>query len=138
MTHYDYQLAAGHDNSGNLANVETTLPAYNDRQTFFPRGRGEFNDGILKILADGTTARVGFKSFNWPVDILTYEQWDYLQSNYCTGSGISGPVTVRTRLVDGTYANYNATMILPDPPDTDRRFVAMRNVSIRFIHAEAI
>lgn len=138
MSRYDYQIASGWDQEANFDNVEDILPEYATHQSFFPKGRGNFDDGTLRIRADGQIYTTGFAGFNWPVDILTYAQWAYLQTNYCTGgTGYSGKVTVRTRLIGGTYANYNAIMILPKPPDEDKRWIAMRNVVIRFTRVES-
>lgn len=139
MARYDYQLAVGHNNAAGLTNVETTIPSYQTHQTFFPRGRGMFDDGILRVRSDGLLYTAGFASFVWEVDVLEYAQWAYLQTTYTTGGNTySGQVTARTRLIGGTYANYNATMILPKPPDEDKKFVAMRNVEIRFTRAVAL
>jgi hypothetical protein len=138
MARYDYKLATGYDNEAGFTNVEDALPTYNGRQTFYPVGRANFDEGTLRVRADGEIYAAGFDSFVWELNILTYAQWAYLQTNYCTGgTGYSGLVTARTRLIGGTYSNYNAVMHLPKPPEEEKKFVAMRNVIIRFVQAEA-
>lgn len=139
MARYDYQLAAGNDNEAGLQNVEVVIPAYNQRTTFYPRGRGNYDEGIVRIRADGTAYITGYASITWPLNVLTYTQWAYLQTNYCTGgTGLSGKVTVRTRIPAGTYANYNAVMILPKLSEQDKIFGAIQSTEIRFVHLEAL
>lgn len=138
MTFQDYQLAAGHDNAGGLTNVETTIPA-SQQQTFLPQGRGNFDEGVLRVRGDGLTYLTGFQAFSWPLDVLPYAQWDFMRTTYTTGgNSFSGKVTVRTRLIDGTYANFNALLHLPEPPDETKKFVALRDTEILFTRAVAI
>ncbi len=139
MAIFDYQWVSGFDNAGSLVNVEDDVPRHLSKQLFYPQGRANFDDGMVRIRADGLSYTTGFKSFTWPLNVLTYAQWAYIQTNYATGGiGLSGKMTVRTRLIGGTYANYNAILILPNPPDENKRFVALRNTELRFARAVAI
>lgn len=138
MTVYEYKLASGYDNEAGFQNVETAIPAYANRVSFYPHGRGNFDEGIMRIRGDGTTYFTGFQSFTWPLDFLSYAQWAYLQTTYCTGgTGLSGKVTVATRLPGGTYANYNAVMILPKLKEADKLYGGIKKTEIKFVRAES-
>jgi len=138
MPIYEYKLASGYDNEAGFVNVETAFPTYTGRVSFYPRGRGNFDEGIMRIRADGTLYLTGFQSFTWPLHFLSYTQWAYAQTTYCTGgTGLSGKVTVATRLPAGTYANYNAVMILPKLSEADKLFGGIKDAEIKFVRAES-
>lgn len=138
MAFQEYKLATGYDNEAGFDNVEDVFPTYANKQSFYPRGRPKFDEGVLRIRADGTVYFTGFQSFAWPLDFLSYDQWVYAQTNYCTGgTGLSGLVTAATRLPSGSYSNYNAVMILPKMSESDVNFGGILKTEIRFIRAEA-
>lgn len=138
MAIYEYKLASGYDNEAGFQNVETIIPKYTNRVSFYPKGRGNFDEGIMRFRADGSVYFTGYQSFTWPLDLLTYAQWVYLQTNYCTGgTGLSGKVTVATRIPVGTYSNYNAIMILPKLSESDKLYGGIKHTEIKFVHAEA-
>jgi hypothetical protein len=138
MAIYQYQLASGHDNEAGFQNVEDIIPKYRNQKSFYPRGRPKLDEGVLRMRADGTVYFTGHHNFTWPVDFLSYAQWSYFQTNYCTGgTGLSGKVTVSTRLPAGGYTNYNAVMILPKMSEADVNYGGLVNTEIRFVHAEA-
>lgn len=139
MAFQDYQIAAGYNNAGGLQNVEDILPLANNRQTFLAKGWGNIDEGIERERADGTTYTTGFTIITWQLSVLSIEQWAYLQTNYSTGgNSLSGLVTIRTRVTNKTYANYNAVMKLPKLSEFDKEFGIMRNAEIRFVRAEAL
>jgi hypothetical protein len=138
MSFQEYKIAAGYDNEAELQNVEYVIPGYSDRISFYPRGRGNFDEGIMRTRSDGSVYFTGYQSFTWPLDFLSYSQWIYLQTNYCSGgTGLSGKVTVSTRLPNGTYANYNAVMILPKLKEADKLYGGIKGTEIKFLWAEA-
>lgn len=139
MAFQNYQIAAGWNAAGSLANIETAFPKYQNKPLIVRARR--FNEGIKRIRGDKQRSTSGFQSFVWFCKVLSVAQWNYFQDNYSSGgSSYSGKVTVRTRKSDDTYANFNAVMHLPDPSEMDSSLIgdAYRNVEIRFVVEAAL
>lgn len=132
MPLYSFQLAAGHNNAAGLANVETTFGA-----PFWPLV--VWDRGVRFERADSQITRVGFLAFDWQLDVLTFAQRALLSTTYCAG-GDSGLVTVRSWIpaMDGTYANYNGTIQLPDPKEAGPTIAAWQNALLRFTQVAAL
>lgn len=138
MSVYQYAIAAGHDNAVNLVNIETIKPT-GDKFFVPPQAYSSFDDGILRVRADVARYTTGRKSFTWPLRVLTVAQYRYLMTNYSTGgNSYSGLVTVKTRNPAGAYANFNATLFLPELPDLTRRYLTFRDITLIFADAVAI
>jgi hypothetical protein len=138
MAIYDYRIAAGHNNTAGLVNVEDIAPP-GDRAFYPPSAYSSYNVGAIRLRLDGTAYTAGMPSVEWLFDVMTRAQWRYLQDTYTVGGNShSGKVTVRTRDMDGAYTNYNAVMILPRLVDLERSFTLYRRVIVRFIRLEAV
>ncbi len=134
----DYQLAVGHNNAAGLVSIEGVLPTTDTRPFVAPTIRAGFTQGQMIVRADGTCTFVGFPTLIWTFSWLTFAQREYLRNTYCAG-GWTGQVTVRTRLTaGGSYSNYNATMVLPQPSDGDEQLGRIENYRVRFIRMVAI
>ena len=79
-----------------------------------PQVIAHYNPGLIKFRGTGTVKTLGYKSIKWLEGILTYDQWAYLSSTYCS-NGISGLVTVYTNLGTSSYVRLNGIMVLPVP-----------------------
>ena len=112
----DYQIAAGNNNVAGLVAIESITPA-GDHAFFCPRGYGFYNPGDFKIRGTGLMFNSGFPSVTWRFTVMTFEQDYYLRNTIFGDSAAwSGLVTVRTDARrEGTFANYNAVLILPKP-----------------------
>lgn len=134
----DYQLAVGHDNALGLAAIEGVLPGGETRAFIAPTVRGGYTEGQQIIRGDGSVTFAGFPVVVWTFSWVTFGQREYLRTTYC-GGGWSGEVTVRTRLTaGGAYANYNATLLLPQPGEGDEQLGRIANYRVRFIRMVAI
>lgn len=134
----EYQLAAAHNNAAGLAAIEGVLPAGETRPFIAPTVRTGYTQGQLIIRGDGSGTFAGFPAVVWTFSWITFAQREYLRTTYC-GAGWTGQVTVRTRLTaGGAYANYNATMLLPQPSEGDEQLGRVANYRARFIRMVAI
>lgn len=129
---YEYAIAAGWNNTTGLRNIESLTPS-GDKPFRTPNAYSAFNPGTLRLRADGIAYVEGFPSTAWLLDVLTRKQYQFLMTTYSTGgNSYSGKVTIRTMTPSGSYANYNAIMLLPIMPELDRAFKIYRSVQIRF------
>lgn len=137
MAFYLYKIAAGWNNAAGLVNVESLIV---DTDTFAPPvAYMAYNPGTVRVRADGQVYYSGFPSVVWRFTGLKRAMYYYLMTNYTTGGNtLSGKVTISTRNITGTHANYNAVMVLPAPPEVDRSFTAIRNLDVRFIQLVSI
>lgn len=137
MALYEYKIATGWNNAAGLTNVEGLTV---DSRTFTPPvAYMAYNPGTLRIRADGQVYYSGFPSVVWRFTGLTRAMYYYLMTTYTTGGNtLSGKVTISTRNLAGTHANYNAVMVLPAPPEVDRSFGVIRNLDVRFIQLVSI
>lgn len=130
----NYKLASGHDNAGALSSIETIL----GREGVHPFPFGTYSPGVMKIRGDGTVYIAGQKTAKWPFRFILWSMHKTLMTSYCNG-GYSGLVTVRTRADDSsTYANYNATMILPLLPEVRTESQRFEDYVITFTRMVAI
>lgn len=133
----DAQIAAGHNNAGGLAALEGTIPTNGTAflpMTMYPN----YNPGQFQIRGNGIFTLGGFATVAWQLGYVTWIQERYLRATYCS-AGYSGLVTVRTVTeTDGTYANYNATMILAKRVDGQQLGDVLTDYEIRFTRMVAI
>lgn len=136
MARYAYKIAAGYNNTGSLANIESIVPS-GDRAFFPPEGFNNFNPGQANVRGDGLTTRNGFPYCFWVFSAMTRKQVAYLRTTYC-GGGYSGLVTIATRPDTIAYVNYNAVITLPDPDATQRHFLGYEDYKVAFTRLVAI
>lgn len=136
--YYGYKIYPGWNNAGNLVDIQSITPT-GDKPFVAPQAYSSWDDGVLRIRADGVVYVTGFKQFTWRFSVLTVAQYQYLVSTYATDTlGYSGPVTVATRGRAGTFANYNAYINIPKLPDLTRRYLTYRDTDILFTRVVAI
>lgn len=113
----DYKIAVG---SNNVAGLTAITAITDGTRTFeMPTALGSWSAGDTRINSDGTTSERGFQSVVWSM-VMTTSQYAYWRTTYA-GGGFSGAVTIRTTTEKlGTYANYGAIMIVPQPADIQR------------------
>jgi hypothetical protein len=102
----DYKLAAGHNNAAGL--VAITSITDGTHAFVEPFGIGNFTRGIPRSRCNGTRGFAGAQASAWVFSFITLAQWNTLKTTY------EGLVTVRLALGTTTFANYNASLILPD------------------------
>ena len=126
----DYKWAVGYNNAAGLALVSTTVPSSDEA---FNRGEivlalPNYNPGIPKIRGIGLVTYSGFKATKWMFGYWTLPQYAYLQTTFAGGLGqYQGFVTIRTRIGNTGFANYNAIINIPTPNQmeyADQRYVA--------------
>lgn len=103
----NYQIAAGHNNAGGLTLI-TSLTDANGVKFLMPRGLPHRVRGERRFRLDGTVARVGTNTTRWVSAGMTLAQYALVLSTY------EGLVTVKLALTSTTFANYNATLWMPD------------------------
>jgi len=106
------QIAAGHDNAGGLALVNTLVDADGVYLLNPINSLKKQTRGLRVTRCNGTTARQGFASVYWESPVLL-AQYEYLKDNY------EGLVTIKTAYHSKTFANYNAVLTLPDFNEMD-------------------
>jgi hypothetical protein len=117
MAKYDYQLASGFNQAGSLVNIETTIGQA-------PRGTLVSLGARSRTSISGVRNTDGEQIAVWNWDVLTASNLGTIITTYLTNWNTdTAEVTLRTRLRDGTYANFNAIMYLPlDGEDYEHRF----------------
>lgn len=134
----EYALAYGNNNAASLQSIESITPS-GDRGFVAVQGYSSYDEGIVNVRQDGLIYISGYPTAAWVFSALTRKQYQYLQSNYTVGgTSLSGYVTVRTRKEDGTFANFNAVLLLPKLPELNRRRKLYQDVTIRFVRLVAI
>ncbi len=134
----EYAIAAGWNNTALLKTIESITPP-SDRPFYPVNGYSSFNPGAIRIRGDGSIYLAGYPSCGWRFSAMTRKQYQYLMSTYTVGgNSYSGKVTIRTRKDDGTFANYNAVLLLPILPEVQRVLKLYRDVEIRFSRLVAI
>lgn len=133
-----YKWAAGFDATSLLKSVEVDVPTFQNKP-FYVHALGSWDEGVTRIRADKLVGINGFTLFTWTADIMSDEQYNYIQANYTAGgNGLSGKMTVRTINGIGDFANYNAVMRLRKKSDLERIWNAYRNVPLSFVVEEAL
>jgi hypothetical protein len=125
------KLAAGFDVAlGSLVDITTITPT-SDEPFADPKELPLYDDGILKIRGDGLVTTQGFATVVWMFTRATYAQYRWLRTQYCS-NGLSGPVTILTRLGGSTSTTrMNAIMVLPKPSEVKSEF-RYQQLNVRF------
>jgi hypothetical protein len=139
----DYQIASGHNQAGSLTRWDAINDA-NGVRFIMPRGLPSRTRGELRFRTDGSAARVGSDGQTWLFTALTLAQYSTLITTY------EGLVTVRTALTSVTFANYNASLIVPDEAELEYGYLigsgydtgftgpGYKNVECRLLKLEAL
>lgn len=130
------QIAVGNNNTAGLVAWESLTA---DGINFLPvRQYATYDIGETRTRLNGRPYFAGVSRTQFLASAITLAQYKYLKTTYCAG-GYSGLVTINIRTDDpATYADYNATMILPKESELDYRYNAYADVVITFIDLEAI
>lgn len=136
MAVFDYQLTVGNNNAAGLVNIESITPS-GDIPFPSPRARYNYSPGGKVIRGNGTEYRRGFPAQQWHMGTLTADQYAYLKTTYCAG-GYTGLVTVRTRHVTATYANYNAVLNIPAEDELESGAFCYFDVVLTFTRLVAL
>lgn len=133
----DFQIAAGHDAVGDLEPIEDIIPSGDWRGFVVPDAFATFSPGTIRVRGDGTIYITGYPSTTWLFPALSRKQYNYLRTTFCAG-GLSGAVTIRTMIEDGTFDNFNAIITIPDLPSINRqrRGNAFEDVEITYTFLE--
>lgn len=103
----NYWIASGHDNPGGMSRVQDLTDA-NGVRFLSPRGLPFRSRGERRYRTDGSVARIGYEQTQWLFAIMTLAQYAYALDN------LEGAVTIHIPITSTTFANYNATLWLPD------------------------
>ena len=101
------QIAAGNNNAGGLARFDAIADA-NGVYFLMPKQLPFRVRGERRFRLNSTVARVGGNSTSLLFTAMTLAQYALMLSTY------EGLVTVKLALTSTTYANYNATLFMPD------------------------
>ena len=133
-----YQWSAGFNNAAGLKDVEVDVPAFLGKP-FYIHGAGSWDEGIVRPRADKLVTITGFQRFAWTADVMSDEQYNYIQATYTPGgTGLRAKMTVRSRNRSGSFANYSAVLVLPKKSDLSRIWNAYRDVTLGFIVEAAL
>jgi len=137
MAYQDHQIAAGHDNAAGLVNIEDITDG-SGYAFLFVRSVGQYVPGELVPTLNVSIAVLGVTKITWTWAALRTSQYEYLKDTY-GGGGYTGLVTIRTTTtVKGTYANYNARMLLKPEAELQWFPPYYRDVAVDFIDLEAL
>lgn len=115
------QWATGFDNVAGLQEVRQDLPVFPGSAYGADPATPNDNPGNIQVRADKLSSVNGYRIITWRFDLLTREQWAYIQTTYTVGgSSYSGLMTIRTLDEDNSYTDLNATMYLPPKSQMDR------------------
>lgn len=139
MAIFEYAIADDNNNAAGLTNIEALSAG--GRRFYPPVGVGTYDPGIREYRGNLTTTFNGSASLVWTSNML-WAQYEYILSTYCdlinSAPSYSGPVTIRTRTTGSSYANYNATLILPTPVEVQRNYGMYMLVKWTFIGLAAL
>lgn len=125
-----YLVAVGHNGTASYGTVDPQ-----------PKCRG-MRWGRRMLAGDGLEYEDGFRSAAWQYGYLTVAQMGTLLSQFGLGEGTpSAFVTVRTwRNSDRVFADYNATMLMPEIPDSGGYYdmTVYQNVEFRLVRLEEL
>lgn len=132
IPHQDYRIVVAFNNAPNLVNIEIAIPLYRDKPLIV---QGiPLDGGIHRIGADKSIYRTGFSMIEWLAPCMGRNQYYFIQDTYTRGgNSFDGPVTIRTRFDDTTFANYSATLQLPKPSTLQRKYDSYLGVMLRFV-----
>lgn len=108
-----YQLAEGYNNAAGYVEIEGVEVAGED--IHHVSSVGTFGTARETTVIDGTVFDDGFDTWEWVIAGVSIDQYAYFSTTFLDGQR-SGPVTVRTKMNDGTWVDRNATMTLPRRP----------------------
>lgn len=125
MPLFDYQIAAGHDNTAGFDNIED-LVVYPPDADPVPLGPVE------KVTLSQRYVNNGQISIQWRWAGMSQTNLETLIDDYLAGNWHASDalVTIRTRQRDNTFADYNAT--LKQPAFERVTTTKLRNVVLQF------
>lgn len=139
MPEYEYSIINNWDNAVNLVNVESLNPGVgstipNNSAYFVVKAYNAYRRGQRRFSPTVGSSFAGFKSVIWRFLDVDAAAYNWLVANR------SGQVTIRTTTgVDGTYSNWNAYAIFPDPADLEENDIGrFGNVDATMILVEAL
>lgn len=106
----DTQIAAGHGNAGGLALI-SSLSDGNGVFFVMPRAIPGQRRGARRKQLNGPTTFIGKNSVVMTSKPMTILQYQVVLDTY------EGLITIRLALDGVTYANYNASLVMPDEID---------------------
>lgn len=128
------QIGVGHD-AMTLTAIEAITPS-GDRPFLPVRSYGTYDIGDRRTRLNGRPYFAGVSSVQFISEVMTIAQFKYLKTTYCAG-GYSGLVTINVRLDDpATYAEYDATLILPKENELEYNLGVFVGVIWSFIDLE--
>lgn len=131
-----YQWATGFNNANALKPVEVDVPTFQNKP-FYVHALGSWDNGILRTRGDMTVGSYGLQRFTWVADLMSDDQYNYIQAKSPGGTGFSVKMTVRTRRGSG-FSNYSAVLQLPKTSELTRIWNAYRDVPLLFIVEAAL
>jgi hypothetical protein len=108
----NYQIAAGNNNAAGLTLI-TDITDGDGVAFVMPRGLPHRIRGDKRFRLDGTVGRVGQDSTRFVSSVMTLAQYKYVLDTY------EGLVTVKIALSQTTFANYNASLWMPDEDELE-------------------
>lgn len=119
-----YQVAAGHDNAGALADLAPQPATPNSLQ-----------QPALVTAGDGTSSTQGFPFMELFWTKLTRAEYNAIRAAFgFTDTVYSAPVTVNIRLPDDTFTNKNAQA--KQAPRSSRAMPFWSNIAVQLIHLQ--
>jgi hypothetical protein len=106
----DTQIAAGNNNAAGLALINT-LTDGNGIKFVMPRALPGQRRGARRKQLNGATTFIGKNSVVMISSVMTVLQYQAVLDTY------EGLITIRLALDGITYANYNASLVMPDEVD---------------------
>src|SRR5690606_26624862 len=128
MALYDYQLAAGHDNTAGYTNIEDVV-------TYAPRATWVGQRPVRHVTLDQRVHYNGVLSTTWAWDGVSIAGLDALVTAYLGDYDTpDAAVTIRTRKQSGSYADFNAYINLPVEGQDYERVTStkLRNLTLVF------
>ena len=134
---FDARIASGHNNVAGLQLITSLSAGGVAFLEPWEHPADSWRRGVRRLTLAGTARREGFPAVRWRSGLLWLPQYQLLANTY------EGRVTVRTRALGGAYANYNATLLLPDAADFElvnetQHGVALVDFVWEFVRLEAI
>ena len=132
----DYKIADGHNNAAGFTAITSVTDGTNNLDETL--GIPFYNRGT-RLFVLGTPKFSGSESTSWTFSRLTIGLHKHMIDTY------EGQVTIRAALGSSTFANYNATLIVPSLSelsgfniDANLNTAIFTNVRLDFIDLEAI
>ena len=132
VTFYDYKIASGYNNAAGLTNVELLTAG---GRYFYAVAIGG-HDLNLKTQENGVGFASGFSLLIWKSNV-TRAHYAYIRDTLLGGK-YSAPVTIRSRLDDTVYANYNAVLTIPRTRNVKRNYDLYEQMEWEFTRLVAL